>query len=269
MAFWPNLIINWTLMGKMSHYMTNVGSVLIGASSWLVVALTIDRLILIKFPFKAKQLSTPTRANVAIFVIYLGVIGIVGFWIFEFFEVPININDCTGYWAVPKQVPTGNGTFYIPHRFRKSYHWFAVVSLLLALYVTPVAILIVCNVLIIKWLRSAPAIAARNAKKRQKEKRLAKMIVVVSFIYITCNILDTVTRLLWIWVDPHLVGNLQSIGHVLLMINVGANFVVYALMNKNLFTTIYVSVKRCFGYNVDDAVFSQQNTSGSAQPSSE
>jgi len=246
LGFLPKLIINWNLLAKAALYLTNVGSIFNAASSWLVVALTIDRLILIKFPFKAKKLSTPFRTYLIVICIYLGVVGVNGLWFYEFFEVPVIIDDCTGYFKVPKQIPTGNHTFYTPARYRPVYHWFAILSLMLVVYVSPVLVLIISNTMIIKWLRLASTVGPRNEKKRQREKVLAKMTLVVSSIFIVCNILDTVTRMLWVWVPHRIVGNIQVFAHFLVMINVGANFVVYSLMNNTLFDSVREKCACCF-----------------------
>lgn len=247
---WPHLIINFGLAGRLSHHLTLIGNTFSSISSWLVVALTIDRLILTRLPFKASVLSTPKRTYINIFVIVFLCCAVNAVWMYEFFEVPISVLPCNGYWIIPKKVTNpADSSVYIPIRYREEYKIYAIVSAVLFLYAIPTTVLVISNILILlsfkKPLVNPGRENKRQSRKRLGEVRLTKMIITVSVVYILCNMPDIATRLLWKFVDPLIVGKVQPAAHLFLMVNVGANFIVYSLFNKHLFDTIITTVKRC------------------------
>lgn len=268
----PKLVINFALAGRLSHHVTIIGNTFSSISSWLVVALTIDRLILTKLPFRSKQLSTAKRTYIAIAFIIFSCSIINGVWMYEFFEVPIDVNPCSGYWNIPKEVIRDDGSVYVPIRYKEAYKIYAITSAVLFLYALPTFIMIVSNVLILKELKSSTLKTrsmetSRASQKRHKEVRLTKMIIIVSVIFMICNMPDIATRLLWKHVAPIIVSNIQPIAHLFLMVNVAANFVVYSLYNKHLFATIVSMIRRgacyscCMGSSdATDTTLQESNT---------
>lgn len=229
-------------MGKLSHEFAQFGKILSTLSSWLVVALTVDRLILSKLPTKAQTLSTPKRAYLAIAAIVLLSVAINAPYLYENYEVKVTVNQCSGYWTIPLEIIREDNSTYTPIRYRESYQLYANLSSAILFYVCPTAAMIVCNYFVIKLLRSEKfGNDARNRKQSQKrraELRLTKMVIVVSVCFIICTLPDVVTQLLWRFLPASVVGKVQQISHLFLMVNVGANFVVYSLLNKRLITTI-------------------------------
>ncbi|XP_067935016.1 somatostatin receptor type 4-like [Watersipora subatra] len=241
---WPSLVINFGLAGRLSHSVTLIGNTFSSISSWLVVALTLDRLILTKLPFKAGTLSTSKRAYLVILTIVLCCCSVNAVWVYEFLEVPITVLPCNGYWIIPNEVERDDGSIYTPIRYRKAYQLYAIISAVLFLYALPTLIIIVSNTLVILALKTSnPAsqklvASAKATVKRLKEIRLTKMIIVVSITFVISNVPDVTTRLLWKFISPLIVAKVQPIAHLFLMINVGANFIVYSMFNKHLFDTI-------------------------------
>lgn len=252
LQYFPKLLINFALAGRLSHHITLIGNAFSSISSWLVVALTIDRLILTRYPFKASVLSTPKRAYIAIALIVFWCFAFNAVWMYEFFEEPIEVGACNGYWRIPNKIVRPDNSTYTPIRYRPAYQVYAIVSAVLTMYVLPAIILITCNILILLTFMSGRFSArntsandsSRQTKKKLAEMRLTKMIVVVSIIFLICNMPDIVVRLLWKFVDPLVVGNVQPIAHLFLMVNVAANFIVYALFNRHLFDTILLWTNR-------------------------
>ena len=248
---WPDLIINFALAGRLSHSVTLIGNTFSSVSSWLVVALTIDRLILTRFPFKATTLSTARRTYVAIALIVFLCCAVNAVWIYEFHEVPITVQSCNGYWMIPKMVVKPDGSEYTPIRYRQEYWMYAIVSQVLFMYALPTLIIVISNVLIVSALNknvtSESTVANSKVNRRKaRETKLTKMIVVVSVIFVVCNMPDIATRLLWKFIEPLIVSKVQPAAHLFLMVNVGANFIIYSLFNKHLFATILgMCRKRC------------------------
>ena len=245
---WPKLVINFGLAGRLSHHLTLIGNTFSSISCWIVVSLTIDRLILTRLPFRAKDLSTPKRAYLALAITVLLCCAVNAVRMYEFFEVPIVVFPCNGYWKIPTEVVNSDGSIYIPIRYRKAYWIYAIASTVLFMYVAPAIIMLVCNIIIIFVFKKKKVHTASDnsntIKKKKAERRLTKMILVVSMIFMICNIPDIATRLMWKFLDPLIVSNVQPVAHLFLMVNVGANFVVYSLLNKHLFDTILGIAKK-------------------------
>lgn len=255
---WPKLVMNFGLAGRLSHHITLIGNTFSSISCWIVVALTIDRVILTKLPFKAKTLSTAKRTYISLTIIMVLCCAVNAVWMYEFFEVPIVVFPCNGYWKIPTEIVRESGDVYIPIRYRKEYWLYAIVSAVLFMYAIPAIIMTACNTLILLTFKNKKINATnettRAMKKRHGEMRLTKMIIVVSVVFLICNMPDIATRLLWKFVNPLIVSKVQPVAHLFLMVNVSANFVVYSLLNRHLFDTILTFVKRysvCCGFFSD------------------
>ena len=246
--YFPHLKINFQLVGRLTHSITLTGYTFATISCWIVVALTIDRLVLIKLPYKAAKLSTAKRTYLALAAIILFCCVFNSVWAVELYEVHVAIMPCTGLWNIPKEVVKSDGTVYTPLRYRDDYTTYAAISTVLLLYALPVIIIVVCNTLISRSFSNQTFTMVKNPaklrKRRRREQRLCKMILVVSIMFVICNIPDIVTRLLWKFISPVIVSKIQPVAHLILMVNAAANFIVYSLMNRHLFRTIFRMLSR-------------------------
>ena len=248
--YWPKAVINFSLLGRLSQTLTVPVNIFATFSSWLVVALTIDRLILVKLPTRAKTLSTAKRTYIIILLIFVLSIAVNASYIAEIFEVPVFIDSCSGYWGIPKQIIKEDNSVHVPLRHNDTHTLLATTTSVLFFYALPTTVMIVCNIVIVRSLRSNKIGSAtqKASRRRQAEAKLTKMIMVISACYIICNLPDTITRVLWKYFNPKIVGKIQPIAHLFLMINVGANFVVYSLFNKQLFATVMALCTKCVGF---------------------
>lgn len=249
LQYWTSITVNFALVARLARLTTILGNMFSSISCWLVVALTVDRLILTRFPFKASRWSTPKRTHWSIFLIILLCSAFNGVLAYEFYETPVSINECYGYWSIPNEVIRDDNSTYTPLRYKSSYRPYILTSNILILYALPTITMLTANVLIMISFRknkfSTVSENPRMSRKKAAEIRLTKMISVVSIIFIICNIPDIVTRILWKFKSPIFMSNIQPIAHLSLMCNVGANFIVYALFNRHLFDTMLTWARRC------------------------
>ncbi|KAF6021473.1 SSTR4 [Bugula neritina] len=268
LQYWPNLIINFSLTGQLARSVAGIGNAFSTTSCWLVVALTIDRLILTRFPFDAAKLSTTKRAYLSSLAIGILSFAFNSVWVYEVFDAPVTILPCNGYYIIPNKVTRPDGSVYVPVRHRSEYQLYSVISATLFLYGIPTIVMIACNIVIIRKFSNNP-IKSQSAKsaalrsKQASERRLTKMIVVVSVLFMICNLPDIITRLLWKFLPPPIVSKVQPIAHLFLMINVAANFIVYSLFNKHLFTTIKAM---CICHHDNQVTTVTSSSSNSSQP---
>lgn len=224
-------------------------------SNWLVVALTVDILILLKLPTRAFQLSTVKRSYIVILVIVFMSIAFNSISMYEYFEVPITIDECNGKWAIPEEITRADGTVYTPMSHSKTYVIYSTASYILLVDVLPTAAMCVCNIFIMKALisknkvksialKSVTSQAAALSKKLQ-DLRLMKMVAVMSALFILFNTPDIAFRLSWKVHTPIETANIaQPLTHLFSMLNIAANFFTYAFFNKTLFTRLSTQTLR-------------------------
>lgn len=265
LKYWPDLTMNFELTGTLSYYSAVFVNLFTTISSWLVVAMTVDRLILTHYPLKASSLSTTKRTNIAVALIIILSCLYNGVKAYGTFEVNVIPNDCNGFWGIPLQVEREDGSVYIPIRRREEYKLYSIISNVLVMYIIPTSILVVCNILISRALnpknqvrKSKPtAERGKTSAKRLGEIRLTKMIIVISVLFIVTNFPESCTRILWNFISPAIVAKIQFITNVLLMLNVVVNFIIYSLYNKKLFGTI----NSMFGRNSTSLTASKSDSS--------
>ena len=230
-------MINFSMVGKLAHASAPYRNVFITASSWLVVALTIDRFILIKIPTKSSVLSTCKRAYIVIVVISILSVAVNIPYIYDMNELPPVINSCTGYFKFPSITREDNST-YTPLRYQRSYQLAKVVFSSIIDYILPVIVTSILNTVAINSLREKRKVgseSSRVTKRRQADLKLTKMIMVVSVVFMICALPDAVLKACRQFVPGQNLLKALPIIQIFLVINVAANFVVYCLFNKHLF----------------------------------
>ena len=230
-------MINFSMVGKLAHASAPYRNVFITASSWLVVALTIDRFILIKMPTKSSVLSTCKRAYIVIVVISILSVAANIPYIYDLNEVEVVINSCTGHWRFPSITREDNST-YTPLRYQQPYQLAMVVFSLIINYILPVIVISILNTVTIKSLREKRKVGSESSRvtqRRQADLKLTKMIIVVSVIFMICALPDVVLKVIRQFLPAQKLFKALPIIQILQMMNVTANFFVYCLFNKHLF----------------------------------
>ena len=248
LPYWTNTIINFSLVGKLAHASAPYRNVFVTASSWLVVALTIDRFILIKIPTKSSVLSTCKRTYIVIVVISVLSVAVNIPYIYDMNELPPVINSCTGHWRFPRITREDNST-YTPFRSQKSYQLTKLVFSSTIDYILPVIVISILNTVTIKSLRAKRKIgseSSRVTRRRQADLKLTKMIITVSVIFMICALPDIVLKVIRQFLEAQKLLKALPIVQIFLMINVAANFVVYCLFNKHLFGALKTLCEKYF-----------------------
>ena len=213
------------------------------ASSWLVVALTIDRFILIKIPTKSSILSTLKRSYIVIVVISILSVAVNIPNIYGMNELPAVINSCTGFNT------REDNSAYTPFRSQQSNKLAKVVFSSIIDYILPVIVMSILNTVALRSLRAKRKVgseSSRVTRRRQADLKLTKMIIVVNVVFLLCVLPHVVVEVVrQVGPSPKLPKALPIV-QIFLMINVAANFVVYCLFNKHLFGALETLCGKCF-----------------------
>ena len=173
-------------------------------------------------------------------------------YIYEVNETKVIINECAGYWRIPQLVVREDNSTYVPSRYLPGYRTTVTIVSVLTFYVIPTIILIFCNALIIKSLKSTPKVVKLTKRCSQRflaENKCRKVAIAVSICFMIFNLPNTVTHILWGVLPTHIVEKIQPIAHLFLMINVGVNIVIYSVFNKFMFSTAAGLGKKCCNWS--------------------
>jgi len=187
------------------------------------------RLILIKFPLKAKQILTPHTTLIAILLIYI-----------------FSIVYCIPYWLEQRYIPelkqcrlTNIGKKI--HKYTRIYIYIPVV------YLIPFITLTCINITIIQYLiakkRRKKSLGAKTNKKKQADYYITLMLVTVIIVFVLCQ-LPLLILNAWYAIDPvgsyHslLFHSLNSIGILLIVCNTSTNFLLYCFFGQKFRQTL-------------------------------
>lgn len=196
---------------------------------YLTIAVSMDRLILIKFPIKAKQILTKRTTLLTIFFIYI-----------------FSIVYCIPYWFEQEYVPelkqcrlTKFGSKI--HKYNRIYVYIPVV------YVIPFVTLTCINITIIKYLinkkRRRQSLCARTNRKRSTDYHITLMLVAVIIVFVLSQLPLLVLNA---WYAYDRVGSYQSlifhtlnsIGILLIVVNTSTNFFLYCFFGRKFRETL-------------------------------
>ncbi|CAF1157789.1 unnamed protein product [Adineta steineri] len=196
---------------------------------YLTIAVSMDRLILVKFPLKAKQILTPRTTLIAIFFIYL-----------------FSIIYCIPYWLEQEYVPELKQC-RLTDIGKKIYKYTRIYIYIPVVYLIPFITLTFINVTIIFQLiatkRRKKSLAAKTNKKKQADYHITLMLVAVIIVFVLCQIPLLVLNA-WQAIDPlgssvNLVfHSLNSIGILLMVFNTSTNFLLYCFFGKKFRETL-------------------------------
>jgi len=196
---------------------------------YLTIAVSMDRLILIKFPLKAKRILTKRATLITILLIYI-----------------FSIFYCIPYWLEQRYVPelkqcrlTKIGVKI--HKYTRIYIYIPVV------YVIPFVTLTCINITIIQYLivkrRYKQSVCGKKPKKKTADYYITLMLVTVIIVFVLSQ-LPLLVLNAWYAIDPqgsyeslkfHL---LNSIGVLLIVLNTSTNFLLYCFFGQKFRQTL-------------------------------
>ncbi len=204
---------------------------------YLTIALSMDRLILIKFPLKAKNILTKRATLITILLIYI-----------------FSIVYCIPYWLEQRYIPelkqcrlTQIGVKI--HKYTRIYIYIPVV------YVIPFATLTCINITIIQYLivkkRFKQNVCGKKTKKKTGDYHITLMLVTVVIVFVLSQ-LPLLVLNAWYAIDPQgsyhslKFHSLNSIGVLLIVLNTSTNFLLYCFFGQKFRQTLIVFIFNLF-----------------------
>ncbi|CAF3706809.1 unnamed protein product [Rotaria sp. Silwood1] len=208
---------------------TPVYSTILLSIIYLTIAVSMDRLILVKFPLKAKRILTQRTTLITILLIYT-----------------FSIVYCIPYWLEQRYVPelkrcqlTDIGKKI--HKYTRIYIYIPVVYLIPFVTLTCINVTIIQN-LIAKKRRKKSLIGKAN-KKQQADYHITLMLVTVIIVFVLCQLPLSILNA-WYAIDPQgslhnlLFESLNSIGILLMVCNTSTNFLLYCFFGQKFRQTL-------------------------------
>ncbi|CAF0854192.1 unnamed protein product [Adineta ricciae] len=196
---------------------------------YLTIAVSMDRLILVKVPLKAKKILTPRTTMIAIALIY-----------------SFSILYCIPYWLEQEYKPELKQC-RLTHIGRKIYKYTRIYIYIPVVYLIPFTTLTCINISIIINLvankRRKKSLAAKTNKKKQADYHITLMLVAVIIVFVLCQMPLLVLNA-WHAIDSHgssesiLFHSLNTIGILLLVCNTSTNFLLYCFFGEKFRKTL-------------------------------
>ena len=196
---------------------------------YLTIAVSMDRLVLIKFPLKAKRILTPRTTLLTILSIYI-----------------FSIVYCIPYWLEQKYVPelkqcrlTKIGQRI--HKYTRIYIYIPVVYLIPFVTLTCINITIIQNLIAKK--RRKKSLGAKTNKKKQGDYHITLMLVAVIIVFVLCQ-LPLLILNAWYAIYPLessqslTFHSLNSLGILLIVCNTSTNFLLYCFFGQKFRQTL-------------------------------
>ncbi|CAF2402486.1 unnamed protein product [Rotaria sp. Silwood2] len=204
---------------------------------YLTIAVSTDRLILIKFPLKAKRILTKRVTLTTILLIYI-----------------FSIVYCIPYWLEQRYVPelqqcllTNIGKKI--HKYTRIYIYIPVV------YVIPFVTLTCINITIIQNLiakkRQKQSLCGKGNKKVSADYHITLMLVAIIIVFVLCQ-LPLLVLNAWYAIDPHgsyenlKFHTLNIIGILLTVFNTSTNFLLYCFFGQKFRLTLIEFILNIF-----------------------
>ena len=196
---------------------------------YLTIAVSTDRLILIKMPLKAKHILTQRATVITILLIYL-----------------FSIVYCIPYWLEQRYDPESKQCYLTNigkriHKYTRIYVYIPVV------YLIPFVTLAFINITIIQSLiakkRRKKNLGAKTNKKKQADYYITLMLVTVIILFVLCQ-LPLLVLNAWFAIDPkgssgsRVFHTLNSLGILLIVFNSSTNFLLYCFFGQKFRQTL-------------------------------
>ncbi|XP_074645973.1 putative G-protein coupled receptor F59B2.13 [Tubulanus polymorphus] len=220
-AFYPYSLVTFenSLSCKIYEYLSSIND---AASSWMVVILTMERLVIVVWPFAARTVATPafSRKVILIMSIFWSVSCI---YIFIATKFDINLQSCvmTSFW----------------------YNIYFSVSPVTIVYIPTVSVLI-CNALLIILLRRSNGFGQSSGKSASATKATV-MVLMVSLLFTVCTLPNTVFAFIlpYVSLSPQTVIDISSITSAIYGMNSAINFYVYLLSGDEVRNFVVLRLK--------------------------
>lgn len=207
---------------------------------YLTVAVSMDRLILIKFPLKAKQILTQRTTLLTILFIYIfTIIYCIPYWLEQRYDSELKRCVLT---TIGKKI----------NKYTRIYSYIPVV------YLIPFATLTFINITIIQNLiankQRKKSLGAKTSKKKQADYYITLMLVTVIIVFVLCQ-LPLLILNVWYAVDPvnssHslLFHSLNSLGILLIVFNTSTNFLLYCFFGQKFRQTLIELILNCLPHH--------------------
>ena len=204
---------------------------------YLTVAVSLDRLITVQFPLKAKRILTLQTTVTTILLIYV-----------------FSVVYCIPYWLEQKYVPekkmcelTSIGKKI--HKYTRIYIYIPVVYLIPFTTLTCINITIIQNLIAKK--RRKISLCGKSIKKKQGDYHITLMLVTVIIVFVLCQ-LPLLILNAWYAIDPRgsrrsiLFHSLNSIGVLLVVFNTSTNFFLYCFFGQKFRQALVEYILRVF-----------------------
>ena len=232
---------------------TPIYSTILLSIIYLTVAVSTDRLILVKFPLKAKRILTPRATLVAILCIYIfSIVYCIPYWLEQQYNPELKRCELT---KIGERI----------YKYTRIYVYIPVVNLI------PFVTLTCINITIIQALiakeRRKKTLGAKTSKKKQADHYITLMLVAVIIVYVLCQSPLLVLNA-WYAIDPRgssqslIFQSLNSIGILLIVFNTSTNFLLYCFFGQKFRQTL---VEFIFHFIPHKRKTLQMQTSGSNQ----
>ncbi|ELU00016.1 hypothetical protein CAPTEDRAFT_206560 [Capitella teleta] len=220
-------------------HMFEVARICNQVSAFLTMILMWQRYVAVCLPHKAKQLCTVRIVNR---VSACATLAAVVFYLPNFFLYTFKTGDDGIFYAV------SNSMMHNEH-FQMIY---SVILTYLVSYIIPVVSLLCMSVAILKSLKSHSNSAATSANSQHARKDLTKSSMAIVVIYLVCQTLQPIRRILMWAYDPYMEtggcgGQLfyfSYVPHIALMFNSAANFGIYILFARGFRKKLIVFLTR-------------------------
>lgn len=202
---------------------------------YLTIAVSMDRLILIKFPLKSVKILSQRTTVTAILSIYaFSIIYCIPYW-FEQEYVP-ELKRC--------QLTTIGKKIY---KFVRIYSYIPIVYLIPFLTLTFINISIIQN--LIEQGRRKQSLCLKRTRKKTADYRITMMLVAVIIIFVICQIPLLVLNV-WYAIEPAkayeslIFHTLNSVGILFIVLNTSTNFFLYCFFGQKFRQTLMEFVIR-------------------------
>ena len=216
-------------------------------SKCITMGIVFERIVAVDWPFKIKDICTPLRTKIVVFVIYVIVLAVslpFIFYVFIFFN---NIDTVMqGHSSV-----FAEGKTYFISRLANDKALIITFLINRTVHFLPVPLIVIGNIVIIAGLRKRDIIKSssvgENKHRKRQERQVTKMCLIISVTFLClCGPQDISAFILFI--QGMQVNNTTrftiEILATLTLMNSAVNFVVYAVMSTK-YRQGYVAILTC------------------------
>jgi hypothetical protein len=196
---------------------------------YLTIGLSMDRLILIKFPLKSKRILTKRVTFVSILLIYI-----------------FSIVYCVPYWLEQRYIPEVKQC-RLTEIGKRIYKYIRIYIYIPVVYVIPLVTLTCINKTIIQNLvakkRHKQSLTGRTTRKKTADYHITLMLVIVIIAFVLSQ-LPLLILNVWFAIDSHNLQDslkfhsLNSIGILLIVLNTSTNFLLYCFFGQQFRETL-------------------------------